>query len=69
VAAVLTPGGVVRRPDLPARKAIAEQVQLAYFATVPFFLLCRMNQPMAFRSDIKDVVAASFPVFWGVRRA
>jgi peptide/nickel transport system substrate-binding protein len=55
-------------PDLPAQKAIAEQVQLAYFATMPFFLLCRMNQPMAFRSDIKDVVPASFPVFWGVRR-
>jgi peptide/nickel transport system substrate-binding protein len=55
-------------PDLTAQKAIAEQVQLEYFATVPFLALCRMQQPMAFRSDIKNVVAASFPVFWGIRR-
>jgi peptide/nickel transport system substrate-binding protein len=55
-------------PDLAAQKAIAEQVQLRYFDTVPFLLLCRMQQPMAFRSDIKDVVSASFPVFWGARR-
>jgi len=56
-------------PDLAAQKAISEQVQLRYFDTVPFLVLCRMLQPMAFRSDIKDVVAASFPVFWGARRA
>ncbi len=56
-------------PDLPAQKAIAEQVQLEYFGTVPFLPLCRMQQPMAFRSDIQDVVSASFPVFWGIRRA
>lgn len=55
-------------PDFAAQKAIAEQVQLRYFETVPFLTLCRMNQPMAFRSDIKDVVSASFPVFWGIRR-
>jgi peptide/nickel transport system substrate-binding protein len=55
-------------PDLGAQKAIAEQVQMQYFDTVPFLLLCRMQQPMAFRSDIKDVVSASFPVFWGMSR-
>jgi peptide/nickel transport system substrate-binding protein len=55
-------------PDLAAQKAIAEQVQLRYFETVPFLLLCRMQQPTAYRSDIKDMVSASFPVFWGMRR-
>jgi peptide/nickel transport system substrate-binding protein len=55
-------------PDLAAQQMIAEQVQLRYFDTVPFLVLCRMQQPMAFRSDIKDVVSASFPVFWGMRR-
>ena len=56
-------------PDLPAQKAVAEQIQRQYFESVPFLPLCRMLQPMAFRSDIKDVVSASFPMFWGVRRA
>ena len=56
-------------PDLAAQKAIAEQVQLRYFETVPFLVLCRMQQPTAYRSDIKDMVFASFPVFWGMRRA
>jgi peptide/nickel transport system substrate-binding protein len=56
-------------PDLAAQRAVAAQAQLRYFDTTPFLLLCRMQQPMAFRSDIKDVVPASFPVFWGVRRA
>jgi peptide/nickel transport system substrate-binding protein len=56
-------------PDLAAQKAIAEQVQLQYFETLPFLALCRMQQPTAFRSDIKDMVAASFPVFWGMRRS
>ncbi len=55
-------------PDVAAQKKAAEEVQRQYFETVPFLTLCRMQQPMAFRSDIKDVVAASFPVFWGVRR-
>ncbi len=55
-------------PDLAAQKTVAEQIQTQFFETVPFLPLCRMQQPMAFRSDIKDVVSASFPVFWGVRR-
>ena len=55
-------------PDLAAQRAIAEQVQLRFYETVPFLTLCRMQQPTAFRSDIKDLVSASFPVFWGVRR-
>lgn len=54
--------------DPKTQKMISEQAQLRFFDTVPFLLLCRMQQPMAFRSDIQDVVSASFPVFWGVRR-
>ena len=56
-------------PTLEAQKAIADQIQLHYFETVNFLPLGRMRQPMAFRSDIQDVVSASFPVFWGARRA
>ena len=56
-------------PTLEAQKAIADQIQSHYFETVNFLPLGRMQQPMAFRSDIVDVVSASFPVFWGMRRA
>jgi peptide/nickel transport system substrate-binding protein len=55
-------------PDPATQRAIAAQIQEHYFETVPFLILCRMRQPMAFRSDIQDVVSASFPVFWGGRR-
>jgi len=56
-------------PDLAAQRGFAEQAQQRFFDTAPFLLLGRMQQPMAFRTDIKDVVSASFPVFWGIRRA
>jgi peptide/nickel transport system substrate-binding protein len=55
-------------PDLAAQKSVAAQVQARYFETVPFLALCRMRQPMAFRTEINDVVPAAYPVFWGVRR-
>ena len=56
-------------PTLEGQKVLAEQIQLHYFETVNFLPFGRMRQPMAFRSDITDVVSASFPVFWGIRRA
>lgn len=56
-------------PDLKSQKAIAEQVQLRAFDTVPYLPLGQIFQPTAFRSDIKDIVKAAFPLFWGVRRA
>ena len=55
--------------DLAGQKLAAEQIQARFFETVPFLPLCRVLQPMAFRSEIQDVVSASFPLFWGVRRA
>ena len=51
------------------RRRSRSRYRLQYFQTVPFLALCRMQQPTAFRSNIKDMVAASFPVFWGVRRS
>ena len=55
-------------PDLATQKAIAEQVQLRYFETAPFLVLCRMQQPTAYRSDLTGMVFTYFPVFWGVHR-
>ena len=55
-------------PDLAAQKSVAAQVQARYFENVPFLPLCRMRQPMAFRTEINNVVPAAYPVLWGVRR-
>lgn len=55
-------------PDLAAQKSIAEQVQRQAMESVPYVPLGQLFQPTAFRSDIKDNVRSSFPVFWGVRR-
>jgi peptide/nickel transport system substrate-binding protein len=55
-------------PDVDAQKAIAAQIQLQAFETVPYIPLGQIFQPTAFRSDIKDIVQAAIPLFWGVRR-
>ncbi len=56
-------------PDLASQKAIAAQVQMRALETLPCIPLGQLFQPTAFRSDIKDIVKAAFPLFWGVRRA
>jgi peptide/nickel transport system substrate-binding protein len=35
---------------------------------VPYIPLGQIFQPTAYRSDIQDIVRASIPLFWGVRR-
>ena len=55
-------------PDLRSRQSIAEQIQRQALETVPYVPLGQFFQPTAFRSDIKDIVKAAIPLFWGVRR-
>lgn len=55
-------------PDLASQKAIAEQIQRRGLENVPYIPLGQIFQPTAFRTDIKDIVKAAFPLFWGVRR-
>jgi peptide/nickel transport system substrate-binding protein len=55
-------------PDLASQKTIAEQVQLRALEVVPYIPLGQIFQPTAFRSDIKDIVQAMYPLFWGARR-
>lgn len=55
-------------PDLAAQKAVAAQIQVRALETVPYIPLGQVFQPTAFRSDIKDIVPAAIPLFWGVRR-
>jgi hypothetical protein len=52
-------------PDLPAQKAIAEKVQMRALETLPCIPLGQLFQPTAFRSAIRDIVKAAFPLFWG----
>ncbi|MDJ0389123.1 ABC transporter substrate-binding protein [Roseomonas sp. E05] len=56
-------------PDLAAQKKIAEEMQRVAFEEVPFIPLGQIYYPTAFRTDIVDIVPASFPIFWGVKRA
>ena len=55
-------------PDIRSQKALAEQIQLQGLENLPYIPLGQIFQPTAFRSDIKDIVKAMFPLFWGVRR-
>jgi peptide/nickel transport system substrate-binding protein len=36
--------------------------------TLPCIPLRQLFQTTALRSDIRDIVKAAFPLFWGVRR-
>ena len=55
-------------PDQAGRKRLAEQIQLQALESVPYVPLGQVFLPTAFRSDIKDIVKAAIPLFWGVRR-
>ena len=55
-------------PDLASQKNLADQIQLQGLESLPYLPLGQIFQPTAFRSDIKDIVKAMFPLFWGVRR-
>ena len=54
--------------DLAERKRIADQIQLQALDSVPYLPLGQVFLPTAFRSDIKDIVKATLPLFWNVRR-
>nr|WP_235034924.1 ABC transporter substrate-binding protein [Roseomonas sp. 18066] len=56
-------------PDLADQKRIAGEMQVLAFEEVPFIPVGQIFNPTAYRSDIVDVVPASFPIFWGVKRA
>jgi len=56
-------------PDLDARKAIARQMQRLAFEEVPYIPTGQHFNPTAYRTSLQDIVPASFPIFWGVRKA
>ena len=55
-------------PDVAAQKAICDDMQRLAFEHVPFYSVGQRFLPTAVRDSLKDIVAASYPVFWGVRK-
>ena len=55
-------------PDLPAQRAIAEQIQVTALNEVPFIPLGQIFYPTAARTDIQDILPSPFPIFWNVRK-
>ena len=56
-------------PDLAAQRAICDDMQRLAFDHVPFYPVGQRFLATAMRDSLMDVVAASYPIFWGVRRA
>ena len=56
-------------PDLAAQKRICDDMQRLAFEHVPFLPVGQRFLPTAARDSLQDIVPASYPVFWGVRRA
>ena len=56
-------------PDIEARKAIARQMQRLAFEEVPYIPTGQHFNATAYRASLQDIVPASFPIFWGVRKA
>jgi peptide/nickel transport system substrate-binding protein len=56
-------------PDLATQKRIAAEMQRIAFEEVPFIPLGQLYYPTAYRAELLDMVPASFPVFWNVRKA
>ncbi len=56
-------------PDLPAQKAICEDMQRLAVDHVPFYSCGQWTVPTAHRSDLTGFVKAGVMLFWGVKRA
>ena len=54
--------------DEGEQKRICQTMQERAMTTVPFYPVGQRFLPTAIRDSLKDIVAASYPVFWGVRR-
>jgi peptide/nickel transport system substrate-binding protein len=55
-------------PDIDARKAIARRMQRVALEEVPYLPTGQHFNPTAYRTSLRDVVPASFPIFWGARK-
>lgn len=56
-------------PDLPAQKAVCEQMQLLAFEEPPFIPVGQYFVPQAHRDSVTDIVRAPVTAFWNVKKA
>jgi peptide/nickel transport system substrate-binding protein len=56
-------------PDLATKKKVAEQIQMLVWDEVPYYPLGQEFQPIARRTIVTDIVRASFPLFWNVKKS
>jgi peptide/nickel transport system substrate-binding protein len=56
-------------PDTNDQKRIAAEMQRIAFEEVPFIPLGQLYYPTAYRTELLDLVPASFPLFWNLRKA
>ena len=56
-------------PDEAAQRVVCEEMQRVAFEEVPFLPVGQRFLPTAVRDSLTGIVKASYPVFWGVKRA
>ncbi|MGE0725691.1 MAG: ABC transporter substrate-binding protein [Alphaproteobacteria bacterium] len=54
--------------DREKRKAILEKLHKRAYETLPYISWGQFTQPIAFRSNVKGVLAAGFPVYWNIEK-
>lgn len=55
-----------KEPDPAQRKLIAEELQLRAFEVVPYVNFGQWVNPVAYRSNLEDLIEAPVPFFWNV---
>ncbi len=56
-------------PDLAAERKLAAEMEQEAFGDVPYVPLGQIKQPTLYRTALRDVVPATAPLFWGLRKA
>lgn len=55
-----------RAPDLAARRAVAERIQIAAYELVPSVMWGQFSRPAGYRARLRNMIQSSFPLFWQV---
>ena len=55
-------------PDLAAQQSISAEMQQIAMQEVPFIPLGQLFYPTAYRTALKGIVPAPFPIFWNVQK-
>jgi peptide/nickel transport system substrate-binding protein len=54
--------------DPAEQRRVAVEIQKRAFEVVPYITVGQMQQPIAFRRNVRDIVSAPMPFFWNVRK-